>query len=122
MNINAIPLSLSDACCAKEPLLGCGMQHVGWSYSLYQAMEWALSHPDKGFIRLPYGAYQTAFLRKRLMHSVLAYVFKTRVYARKKFFLTFIDTLVKLTVNKYSSASVQTVYLYKMESAGREVG
>ena len=56
------------------------------------------------------------------MHSVLACVFKTRVYARKKFFLTFIDTLVKLTVNKYSSASVQTVYLYKMESAGREVG
>ncbi len=122
MNINAIPLSLSDACCAKESLLGCGMLHFGWSYSLYQAMEWALSHSDEGFIRQSSGVYQTAFLRKRLMHSVLAYVFKTRVYARKKNFLTFIDTLVKLTVNKYSSASVQTVYLYKMESAGREVG
>ena len=115
-------MSLSDAYCAKEPLLGCGMQHFGWSYSLYQAMEWALSHPDKGFIRQPSGAYQTAFLCKRLMHRALAYIFKTRVYARKKFFLTSDDTLVKLTVNKYSSASVRTVYLYKMESAGREVG
>ena len=102
MNINAIPLSLSDACCAKESLLGCGMLHFGWSYSLYQAMEWALSHPDKGFIRQPSGAYQTAFLCKRLMHRALAYVFKTRVYARKKFFLTSDDTLVKLTLNIYA--------------------
>ncbi len=89
MNINTIPLSLSDACYAKEPLLGCGMLHFGWSYSLYQAMEWALSHSDEGFIRQSSGVYQTAFLRKRLMHSVLAYVFKTRVICTQKKFSDF---------------------------------
>lgn len=112
MNINTIPLSLSDACCAKEPLLGCGMQHVGWSYSLYQAMEWALSHSDKGFIRPPSVVYQTAFLRKRLMHRVLAYVFKTRVYARKKFFLTSDDTLVKLTLYIYTHPEAFCIFIH----------
>ena len=112
MNINAISLSLSDACCAKEPLSWCGMQHFGWSYRLYQAMEWALSHPDKGFIRQPSGAYQTAFLRKRLMHRALAYIFKTRVYARKKFFLTSDDTLVKLTLYIYTHPEAFCIFIH----------
>ncbi len=112
MNINAIPLSLSDACCAKEPLSWCGMQHFGWSYRLYQVVEWALSHPDKDIIRQPSGAYQTAFLRKRLMHRALAYIFKTRVYARKKFFLTSDGTLMKLTLYIYTHPEAFCIFIH----------
>ena len=79
---------------------------------LYQAMEWALSHPDKGFIRQPSGAYQTAFLCKRLMHRALAYIFKTRVYARKKIFLTSDDTLVKLTLYIYTHPEAFCIFIH----------
>ena len=46
------------------------------------------------------------------MHSVLAYVFKTRVYARKKFFLTSDDTLVKLTLYIYTHPEAFCIFIH----------
>lgn len=60
---------------------------------------------------------RTVIKRKPLSVRQLAKPLKTHIYGAEKFFTHFKGTLVKLTMNKYSSAVFISAYLYIMRTA-----
>ena len=80
-------------------------------------MKKALSHHDIGSFAKRRIPFRTPVLRKSLIDSKITKPLKTRVFAHKYIFLSCTGTLVKLTMNIYSS-SILFLYIYAIIRIG----